>query len=123
MWKFIIRQNVEGKIDYILRAEDGRIILQSKAYSSDNACRKGIASVTKNSRTSHLEDHAVEGIVKEVKHPKYELYQAQDGGSYFQLKASNGQIVGISEVYKSKEECLEGIAELRKQGPAAVVDD
>ncbi len=123
MWKFIIHQNLETKIDYVLKAADGRVILQSRTYSSDNACRKGIASVTRNSHTLNLEDHTGPGPVKPVKHPKYEIYRDSAGRVYFQLKASNGQVVGISDGYNSKEECLAGIKELRANGPSAVVED
>ena len=122
MWKFIIHQNDEAKLDYVLWSEDGRIILQSKSYSSDNACRKGIASVTKNSRTNNLDDYSDGEPVKLSKHPKYEVYKQKNGKVYFQLKASNGQIVGVSAAYSSREECLAVVAELRAQGSSAIVE-
>lgn len=33
---------------------------------------------------------------------KYEIKQAKDGKFYFNLKASNGQVILISQIYKDK---------------------
>ena len=122
MWKFVIRENEQEEIDYILKTDSGRVILHSRNYASDNACRKGIASVTRNSRTKNFEDCTVKKSGKFIKHPKYEIYGESEGEFKFRLKASNGQVVGTSSGYSTKEACLADIEELRKHGSSAIVD-
>ena len=47
MGKFVIRQTATGtKFD--LKATNGQVIATSEVYASEDACRKGIASVQKN---------------------------------------------------------------------------
>ena len=42
-------------------------------------------------------------------------------GIKFDLKASNGEVIATSEVYKSKESCMNGIESVRKNAPDAEV--
>ena len=44
-------------------------------------------------------------------------------GVKFNLLASNGQIIGVSEVYSGKEACLKGIESVRKNAEAANLED
>lgn len=44
-------------------------------------------------------------------------------GFHFNLHASNGQVIGSSEVYSSETSCLNGIESVRKNAPAAAVED
>ena len=44
----------------------------------------------------------------------FELKKAKDGQYYFHLKASNGQIVLASEMYKEKGSAENGIASVKK---------
>lgn len=44
-------------------------------------------------------------------------------GVKFDLKASNGQVIGTSEVYSSKNACKNGIASVQKNAPDAPVED
>ena len=39
------------------------------------------------------------------------------------LKAANGQIIGISEMYSSEAACENGIASVKKNGPLAQLRD
>jgi uncharacterized protein YegP (UPF0339 family) len=45
---------------------------------------------------------------------KYELKKAKDGEFFFHLKAGNGQIVLVSEMYKEKGSAENGIASVKK---------
>ncbi len=51
-------------------------------------------------------------VVKEVK-----------TGVKFDLKATNGQVIASSEVYKSKASCLKGINSVINNAPVANVED
>jgi uncharacterized protein YegP (UPF0339 family) len=41
---------------------------------------------------------------------------------YFNLKANNGQVIGISEMYESKSSMEVGIASVKKNAPGASVE-
>jgi uncharacterized protein len=45
---------------------------------------------------------------------KFELKKAKDGEFFFHLKAGNGQIVLVSEMYKEKGSAENGIASVKK---------
>ena len=44
-------------------------------------------------------------------------------GIKFDLKASNGEIIANSEVYKSKASCLKGINSVKANAPVAAIED
>lgn len=44
-------------------------------------------------------------------------------GIKFDLKATNGQVIASSEVYKSKASCLKGINSVMKNAPIANLED
>lgn len=44
-------------------------------------------------------------------------------GYKFDLKATNGQVVASSEVYKSKAACLKGLESVRKNAPVANLEN
>ena len=48
---------------------------------------------------------------------KFEIKKAKDGEFYFHLKASNGQIILSSEMYKQKSSAENGIASVKKNAP------
>ena len=45
--------------------------------------------------------------------PKFEVYSDEMGGYHFRLRARNGQIIAVSQCYKSKEGCLKGIKSVK----------
>ena len=44
-------------------------------------------------------------------------------GVKFDLKATNGQVIATSEVYKSLASCKNGIASVQKNAPVAAIED
>ena len=44
-------------------------------------------------------------------------------GYVFNLKAGNGEVIAVSEVYSSKESCLKGIASVQNNAPVAAIED
>ena len=44
-------------------------------------------------------------------------------GMKFDLKATNGQVIATSEVYKTKPACIKGVASVRISAAAANVED
>lgn len=53
---------------------------------------------------------------------KYVIKQAKNGVK-FDLKASNGEIIASSEVYKSEKSCLNGIASVTVNAAKGAVED
>ncbi|MBQ4382332.1 MAG: YegP family protein [Oscillospiraceae bacterium] len=122
MGKIVIRATKTGtKFD--LKANNGEVIATSEVYASDNACKKGIASVMKNAPVANVENQTVEDFAHE-KHPKFEIYNDKSGEFRFRLKATNGQIIATSEGYKSLSSCLSGVESVKKNTvDAKIVDE
>ena len=119
MGKFVIHRTNTG-IKFDLKAGNGEVIATSEVYSSEDACRKGIASVPKNAPAAAVEDQPVEGFAQE-KHPKFEVYTDKAGEFRFRLKATNGQIIAVSEGYKAMASCMNGIESVKKNAVDAPV--
>ena len=121
MGKFIIKKTETG-IKFDLKAGNGEIIATSQVYKAKAYCKTGIASVMKNSITSHLEDQTAEDY-EVLKNPKYEIYKDNAGEYRFRLKALNGQIIAISQGYKEKDGCKKGIESVRKNARDARIEE
>ena len=119
MGKFVVSEAKTG-IKFNLKASNGETIAQSEVYSSEAACKKGIASVKKNAVLAKLEDQTAEGFEK-VTNPKFEMYVDKAGEYRFRLKARNGEIIATGEGYKAKASCLNGIESIRKNAPDAPI--
>lgn len=119
MGKFAVKK-VNTGIKFDLKAGNGEVIASSEVYTSEAACRKGIESVRRNAVEAKLEDQTVEDVAK-VTHPKFEMYTDKAGEFRFRLKAKNGEIIAVSEGYKSKASCLNGIESVRKNAPEAEI--
>ena len=119
MGKFVVRKtNIGVKFD--LKAGNGEVIATSEVYTTEDACRNGVESVKKNAPVAAVEDQTVEGFAAE-KHPKFEVYEDKGGEYRFRLKATNGQIIAVSEGYKAKASCMNGIESVKKNAPEAEV--
>ena len=120
MGKFVVKETATG-FKFDLKATNGQVIATSEVYTTKAACLNGIASV-KNNCVGEVEDHTVEPIA-EVKHPKFEMYTDKTGEYRFRLKARNGEIIAVSEGYKAKESCVNGIASVKKNAPDAEIEE
>ena len=117
MGKFVVRKTNTG-IKFDLKAGNGEVIATSEVYASEASCLKGVASVQKNAPVAAVEDQTVEGYVA-AKHPKFEMYTDKAGEFRFRLKATNGEVIAVSEGYKAVASCLNGIASVQKNAPEA----
>ena len=115
---FVVKQTNTG-IKFDLKAGNGEVIATSEVYASEAACMNGIQSV-KNCCVGDVEDQTVEEVVA-VKHPKFEMYLDKAGEYRFRLKARNGEIIAVSEGYKAKAGCLNGIESVKKNAPDAEI--
>ena len=119
MGKFVIR-TVNTGIKFDLKATNGQVILTSEVYTTKAACRNGVESIMKNAPVANVEDQTVEGF-ETVTHPKFEMYQDKAGEYRFRLKARNGEIIGVSEGYTSKANCVNGVESVKKNAAEAEI--
>lgn len=107
MGKFEITTRKNGEFQFNLKAGNGQVILTSEGYTSKAACQNGIESVKKNSQDES----------------KFEKKTSTDGKPYFNLKATNGQVIGNSELYESESNRDNGIESVRKNALEAEISD
>ena len=107
MGKFVISKRKNGEFQFNLLAGNGQVILTSEGYASKPSCMNGVKSVMKNAAEAK----------------RFEPKVAKNGKFHFNLKASNGQVIGKSELYESQASCDNGIASVKKNAPAATIDD
>ena len=119
MGKFVMRETNTG-IKFDLKATNGQVIATSEVYTTDAACKNGIESVKKNAPVAAVENQTVEGYATE-KNPKFEVYTDKAGEFRFRLKATNGQVIAVSEGYSSHANCLNGVESVKKNAPEAEV--
>ena len=119
MGKFVIR-TVNTGIKFDLKATNGQVILTSEVYTTKAACQSGVQSIMKNAPTANVEDQTVEGF-ETMTHPKFEMYQDKAGEYRFRLKARNGEIIGVSEGYTTKANCVNGVESVKKNAADAEI--
>jgi len=83
----------DGRYYFHLLAGNGEKVLASEGYSSASAAQAGIGSVNVNG----------------VEAANYELRLASDASSYFVLKAGNGEVIGVSQMYASEANAKRGL--------------
>lgn len=107
MGKFVITKRSNGEFQFNLKAGNGQTILTSEGYTTKASCENGIDSVKKNSSDDN----------------RYDRKTSSNGKYYFNLKASNGQIIGTSEMYESQAGRDNGIQSVKENAPDASVED
>lgn len=107
MGKFEIKKRSNGEFMFNLKASNGQVILTSEGYATKDGCKGGIQSV-KN-------------------HAPYDSYYNKGTSTnwkyYFNLKASNGQIIGTSEMYESSSGRDNGIESVKTNAQNAEIED
>jgi len=106
MAKFEVYQDAKREYRFRLKASNGQSILASEGYSAKAGCLNGIESVRKNSQDDS----------------RFERKKSSNGKHYFNLKASNGQVIGTSEMYESSSGMENGIASVKTNAPNATID-
>ena len=104
---FELHRSSDKQFYFVLKAGNAEVILTSERYTTRASAENGIASVQKNSP-----DDA-----------HYERKIASDGRHYFNLKASNHQVIGVSQMYALQANSETGIASVKTNGPSKVIKD
>ncbi|MEM5536546.1 YegP family protein [Neptuniibacter pectenicola] len=105
--KFEIFLGSNSQYYFRLKAPNGQIILASEGYTTKQNCKNGIASVK----------------VSAPYDSNYDRLTARNGQNYFTLKASNGQVIGVSETYTTSSARDNGIEAVKAYAPSASIVD
>lgn len=105
--KFELFTDKAGEFRFRLKAGNGEIILSSEGYKKRDSAVNGIESVKKNAP----ED------------ARYEKKTGASGTFSFNLKASNGQVIGTSQSYKTESGRDNGVESVKKNAPTAAMSD
>jgi uncharacterized protein YegP (UPF0339 family) len=121
MAKFVLSAAKTG-FKFNLVASNGETIASSQVYKSVATAKNGIASVAANAPVANIENQTEKDFKAEV-NPKFEVYKDKKGEFRFRLKAKNGQIIATSEGYSKVDSCLKGVASVKKNAPAAKIEE
>ncbi|HHJ4328590.1 TPA: YegP family protein [Klebsiella pneumoniae] len=106
--RFHLKTAANGQFHFNLHAGNGKIILTSELYKARQSALDGIDSVRRNA----------------VREGAFEVKPAAGGSKYhFVLKATNGQLVGQSQMYTSEAGARAGCDSVRRNAPDAVLQD
>lgn len=90
--RFDVFQGRDGRYYFNLHAQNGEIVLSSQGYLDEASALNATFSVAENGLDA----------------ARYDVRQAQNGQWYFNLIATNGQVIGTSETYVSKYNAQRG---------------
>ncbi|NQD92722.1 YegP family protein [Pseudomonas sp. CrR25] len=105
--KFHLKKAKDGQFHFNLHAGNGEIILTSELYKAKDSALNGIESVRSNSQRTNA----------------FEVKPAANDKFHFVLKATNGQVVGQSQLYASQAGCQNGVESVKKNAPDAALQD
>ncbi len=105
--KFEITKTEKGEFHFKLLNADGKTLLRSEGYNAKASCTNGVESVRKNAADDK----------------RFDLKSASDGRPYFNLKATNGQIIGTSPMFADEAACNAAIAAAKAGAAGAAIDD
>lgn len=106
MGYYVLKKSGE-QFMFNLKADNHEIILTSERYASKQGAKSGITACQAHSPHDGY----------------YTKLTARDESPYFTLKASNGEVIGTSEMYSSTTARDNGIASCKRNGPTATVVD
>jgi uncharacterized protein len=104
--RYEISKTASGKFHFVLKAGNNEVILSSQQYADKSGAEGGVASCQKHGTSAS----------------NFEKKTSKADEPYFVLKASNGQVIGQSEMYKSAASCENGIQSVMKNCGSDVKD-
>jgi len=105
--KFQLKKSSNGQFHFNLLASNGQVVLSSEQYKAHASALNGIDSVRKNA----------------TREGAFEVKEASNGKYYFVLKASNGQIIGQSQMYASLSSAEHGCESVQNHAPQPMLQD
>ena len=107
---FELTRNDKGHFHFVLKAGNAETILSSEAYQAKSSAESGIASVQANCSLDE-------------RYERYERKVSTNGKPFFNLKASNGQVIGSSQMYASESNRDAGITSVKANGTSKTIKE
>lgn len=101
--KFELKKGKTGKFSFNLKSGNGQVVFTSQTYDNKRSATAGISSVKKNAD----------------KDARYERKSSTKGQPYFVMKATNGQVIGKSQMYSNAVSMEKGIKSVGLNAPSA----
>lgn len=105
--RFELFKGTNNQYYFRLKSGNNENILASEGYTTKANCLNGIASVKANSPHDRY----------------YRRLESRNNQYYFTLLASNSQVIGVSEMYTTKQAQENGIAAVKRDAPTAPIID
>ena len=104
---FELSKSSDGQYRFVLKAGNAETILNSELYKAKASAEACIASVQVNAALD----------------ARYERKSSSNGKAYFNLKASNGQVIGTSQMYPTDTARDAGVASVKENGVSQTIKD
>jgi uncharacterized protein YegP (UPF0339 family) len=101
------KSNAKEPFSFIYVNAEGKTIIKSENYAQKASAKNGIESVRKN-----CQDDA-----------RYELKESSNGKAFFNIKSTNGQIVGTSALFATQADRTDAINYLKANSTNANVTE
>jgi len=95
------------KFHFVLKSGNGQVVLSSQMYASKSGAMNGIESIQSNCGDDKC----------------FERKTAKNGKFHFNIKSTNGQIIGSSQMYAAEAGMNNGIESVQKNAPGADVKE
>ncbi|WPZ01544.1 YegP family protein [Idiomarina sp. OXR-189] len=105
--RYELFKGIDKQFYFRLIAVNGEQILRSEGYVSKQGAKNGISSVKVNSPLDE----------------QYERKTSTNDQYYFVLKGGNWEIIGVSQMYTTRDARETGIASVKANGPDAPTHD
>lgn len=105
--KYELYKGSNSQYYFRLKAGNGETILSSEGYVAKTSAANGVESVRKHSTEEKY----------------FDKLASKDNRYYFTLKAVNGQVIGISQMYSSTSARDGGIKSVQQNGSATALVD
>jgi uncharacterized protein YegP (UPF0339 family) len=96
--KFEIYKDNAGEYRFRLKAANGENVLKSEGYTTKAGAQNGVNSVKTNAPNAN----------------RFEKKTSTSDDPYFVLKAGNGEVIGVSEMYSSPSARDKGIEAVQR---------
>ncbi|PID48032.1 MAG: hypothetical protein CR967_01860 [Proteobacteria bacterium] len=106
--KIVLRKSdAKEPFTFVFLDDEGKTLIKSENYTQKASAKNGIESVRKNC----LEDK------------RYEFKEAKSGKLFFNIKSTNGQVVGTSGFFDDKAKQDKAVAYLKANAKKAKIEE
>lgn len=101
------KSDAKEPFSFIYVNAEGKTIIKSENYAQKASAKNGIESVRKNCQDDD----------------RYELKESSNGKAFFNIKSTNGQIVGTSALFATEADRTDAIDYLKANSASANVTE